>query len=356
MSVAGAANWSDEPAVGGLMAAVCISAAALCLFIVLAIQHAEQLWPMLTALDTSQPKPEELTATSVAPVTTLVLTRESEALAAAAKQELAADSVDITVVSKDPPNLSRSRTAADTSVTETAVQATLNSTSDIASSVSATPPPQVEELVILPPVEQIDATEALASSTENPASVQPIEPVAVAAPAPESVVQPEESAFEVPVPVAPISIELPSATSVRETISATSESVLDEIPGNIVSVEPISALEALLAESREVLSSVESRSGKIQFIEGTSIVVSESEDLLQQIFEDLFLYAESDITITVNGNDEDGGALARDRGEQVKEFLIGRGLEEERLIVRVLPDAESSRATQYLSIQANTDE
>jgi len=288
----------------------------------------------------------------VAPVSTLVLTHESEALEAAAKADENTSIVSNAVVSDQPPSITRTQAQVEASSIETEsselmAAADSTQTADVITATLDT------DLPAEPPRPVASVQDQLNVASEDNS---PIEPADLAVPADFGTravasddADPTLDAVEIPVsnPAEP-------DTSAEPIVLASNSS------DNNLTPEAVTPLSGLAAERREVLNSVLLKSRDIQFIDGSSIFLADSEDLLNRIFEDLFLYAESDIIIEVNRRESSGGIsnaeLAQERGERVKDFLVGRGLEEERLIVRVLPARDISSAAQYLSIQANFDE
>jgi len=121
--------------------------------------------------------------------------------------------------------------------------------------------------------------------------------------------------------------------------------------------EPANSLTTL---RKTVLAEMTEKSGLVRFLPETATLTPESESLLQLIFEDLFLYSESDIVIEVASLDATtesaNWALSQERALQIKEFLSGRGLESERLIVSVLTESDAPSILQHITIQANLDE
>jgi len=113
-----------------------------------------------------------------------------------------------------------------------------------------------------------------------------------------------------------------------------------------------------LASLREnVLEEMTDRSHRIRFEIGSSELTPNSVLLLGQTFEDLFLYAESDIVIEVSSLDatEDASneSLSNTRAQAIRTFLIDRGIESERLVISLLPDSAELDDQQYVNIQAN---
>jgi len=129
--------------------------------------------------------------------------------------------------------------------------------------------------------------------------------------------------------------------------------------------EPVAQVESeseltLASLARSVLTEMTARSEDVAFSVGTASLTDKSESLLQLIFEDLFLYSESDITIEVASRDaaaeSENLALSNERGALIKTFLIDRGLDPERLIVSVLSGAAAPDKPQHLRIQADQNE
>jgi len=153
-----------------------------------------------------------------------------------------------------------------------------------------------------------------------------------------------------------------------EPIVVASAAAIGSANLNLENEEPAEALVPSEQDAEPTLSSLRRtalfqmnvRSKRIKFVAGEVVLTSASEPLLEQIFEDLFLYSESDIIIEVANQDSTDSvgneALATERAAFLQTFLVDRGLEEERLLLSILPESEVPDENQHISIEAKINE
>lgn len=110
--------------------------------------------------------------------------------------------------------------------------------------------------------------------------------------------------------------------------------------------------------SDEIVSEVSKADYQIQFKSGSAIISSVSKDVLNDIFESAMIAENLNIQIngyTDNvGNDESNLILSKNRANAVKNYLLSKGLSEERIIVKgfgeEFPIADNSTSQgQYLN-------
>lgn len=93
----------------------------------------------------------------------------------------------------------------------------------------------------------------------------------------------------------------------------------------------LAAYENLRKEELGVLTGL---SARLRFRGRSGVVDRELERVLDSVFDPLFLYAETPVTIYVATNEfrraADNGKLSRERGSALIAYLVSRGLEEER--------------------------
>ncbi len=165
-----------------------------------------------------------------------------------------------------------------------------------------------------------------------------------------------------------ISLESKDALSVDEINESSDLSSNDLLVGTVsdnfdaatVSPEQAEAELSLASLRKTVLDGMSQRSTRIKFAPGEARLARGSEALLALIFEDLFLYSESDIVIEVGSQDAVGNAsnsaLSNERAAIIKTYLADRGLPPNRLIESVLPASTLGDAPQLINIEANLDE
>ena len=310
MSSTATQNWSDEPGLGRWWICTCLSAAGLLMLWAGLIQQTERVNSTIEQAFGLKPVQAETPGPGIV----------AEVVEPSVLEEVA-ELVEPPVVEPvEPPVAEEVVEPVEPPVVEEVVE--------------PVEPPVVEEVAELvePPV-----VEEVAELVEPPVVEEVAEPVEP--PVAEEVIEPVEPpvAEEVAVLVEP---PVSTASSDEQAI-----------------VESVTETGSLLASLRATaLGNMNIRSRQLRFVTGSIRLTSNSEALLQQVFEDLFLYAESDIVINVASLDSVNGipndVLARERATLLKTFLVERGLQGQRLIVSVLPTSVLSDETQYISIEA----
>lgn len=158
-------------------------------------------------------------------------------------------------------------------------------------------------------------------------------------------------------------IDLP--TDQEPVMDATGDPAVDNTRVDLMATESKNSLaepetspeSALASMRRDALTEMSRRSKLIRFEESSFELTPSAEQLLGLTFEDLFLYAESDIDIEVGSSDGtdvlSSQMLSRMRANTIRDYLIGRGIEPERLQISLLPDTLESDELQYVNIKAN---
>jgi len=129
--------------------------------------------------------------------------------------------------------------------------------------------------------------------------------------------------------------------------SATQESIvalatLPEVPSNPApSAELLARTETPFERARrEELAALATLSESIKFRDLEVEPLDSSKAPLDRIFELLFLYSESDVTVEVAGSefdtDTDNVLISRERAQALITYLAGRGLDEDRFTIRAL--------------------
>ena len=221
---------------------------------------------------------------------------------------------------------------------------------------------------ITPEVDSTAAREPETAAEDEPVTQEQVAEVVepFIAPAPEPVIEDEpvaqDQVAEVVEPVTEPEPEVITEPVVTEIAGLTDQRVspVDAEPAQpIVESEP-EGESVLSILRRTALLEMTDRSRNIKFFEGQVRLTDTSESLLQTIFEDLFLYSESEIVIEIankDGTDDiSNNALASERAWLIKSFLTDRGLDEERLLVSVLPEGAGPDELQHISIEAKIDE
>jgi len=333
MSYAGTANWSPEPAFSWWWVPACVSGLALAFLGTASVQHSSQLLSLFHSSNEVAITPAEL-------IEPTALERETPTASAVTVDE-PVTVIDDALVAVEVPS------PAPTPIVIPEKPVVVDDTAAVVVTADPEPTPitasETVELASLSVTPSTDATtEVNDLSTETGLSDLEILP-----PAPVTVV------VEEPTPVVNITAEsMAEPENVANAIAA-----LNSGTDEPADTSPESSL-ALLR--RTVLTEMTDRSELIKFGQGSSNFTPKGEQLMQQIFEDLFLYSESDIVIEVSsrdsGDDVTNASLSNQRGRVIKEFLADRGLESERLIVSVLTGASMPDKPQHISIQANLDE
>ncbi|MFK7890920.1 MAG: hypothetical protein AB8B63_08910 [Granulosicoccus sp.] len=98
------------------------------------------------------------------------------------------------------------------------------------------------------------------------------------------------------------------------------------------------------------------QSARIRFDPESSVITRDLERPLDRIFEPLFLYAETPVVITVSGNEYVGemldGELSLSRGSAIVEYLVSRGLDQERFTVQIESGEDLQLDTHRVRISA----
>jgi len=208
--------------------------------------------------------------------------------------------------------------------------------------------------------ESVDTTDILSSEVDDPVEITDAlmssevgDPVETTDALSSEVDEPVPSDLEQPSSVLVESTEPPEIEPIALAETSNSDGAIVNEAEN-----PQTSAELSLAALRQsVLTEMSRRSKRIRFLPASSELTLASERLLGQAFEDLFLYAESDIVIEISSLDSVGDSsnqlLSNDRAQTIRDFLIERGLEAERLIISLLPNSAEFDGQQFVNIKAN---
>ena len=356
-------NWSDDSSLAGWWIVACLSAAGLVLLWASLVQQIDLVSNSIGSAFAVKPKQAEWLEP-----TRFVRSENNQPIpavdgvgAASTAKDLLESPVIATSTITEPENIEES-------VSPTPIE-------ELATPVEAVP---VESVAIAAQVEAIEEKATEVESIEGTAAdrpfvpVDPIDPTAskVSIDSIEAEEQPEqiESALtEGPVEQAEVQTQV-LQTEIRSNLELTESVVPNDVEAlqsasvelesaSDPEVEPESSLATL---RRSALFELNIRSKGIKFEAGEIRLTDQSEVVLQQIFEDLFLYSESDIVIEVASQDAIDGTsndtLAAQRAAMLKTFLAERGIDENRLVLSVLPDSAVPTEAQHVSIEAKIDE
>jgi len=357
---------SYEPAVSGWWIVACFAVAGLILLFAALIQQASKLSDTLLTLTggrNPQTVQTEIETSAPAPEQNLLEPEADSVLAEAANNAL----VDEPVVAEEVTDALVAEPVADASVAEAAIDALVAEPVADAS---------VAE-------EAIDAlvAEPVADEVTEAAVVEPIADALVAEEAVDALVAEESTAaalgeVDALAQTAEVALETASANTaldlddtslvdeiiedpITSELSAEDTTIIDLPEESLIAPENTASETELSLASlrRDVLTNMTQRSQRIRFEDGSTDLTPVSVQLLGQTFEDLFLYAESDIVIEVSSSDgsDDASnqALSGDRAQLIRAFLVDRGIEPARLLISLLPASAETDQLQYVKIQAN---
>jgi outer membrane protein OmpA-like peptidoglycan-associated protein len=190
----------------------------------------------------------------------------------------------------------------------------------------------------------------------------------VAAP---EVTTPEVTTPEVTTPeVTTPEVTTPESESqnVERTTQSEPESVAIDLRGQLADPEPVAKLVRKKTPStaanetpfeklrREELAIVSKLSSQLQIVPGIGVVDDPAVGILDQIFDYLFLYSETEVAVTVRSNDTGSSLrnvnMAQQRGEYVVDYLISRGLNQNRFIIEAESTDSLALGSHRIGIQA----
>ena len=156
--------------------------------------------------------------------------------------------------------------------------------------------------------------------------------------------------------------------NVERTTQSEPESVAIDLRGQLADPEPVAKLVRKKTPStaanetpfeklrREELAIVSKLSSQLQIVPGIGVVDDPAVGILDQIFDYLFLYSETEVAVTVRSNDTGSSLrnvnMAQQRGEYVVDYLISRGLNQNRFIIEAESTDSLALGSHRIGIQA----
>ena len=349
-------NWSDESSLAGWWILACLSTAGLVLLWASLVQQIDLVSNSIGSAFAIKPKQAEWLEP-----TRFVRSENNQPIPAVDGVGAAANDI------LEPPVINTTTIAEPENIEESASPTPIDK---LATPVDAAP---VESVAIAAQLEAIEVEPIEGAAVDRPiVPVDPIDPTASKVSTDSIEAEEQSEQIESALTERPVE-QVEAQTKVLQTeISSNLEFAESVVPNDsgalqVASVALESALDSeaepessLATLRRSALFELNIRSKGIKFDVGEIRLTDQSEIVLQQIFEDLFLYSESDIVIEVASQDaidgESNDTLAAQRAAILKTFLTERGLDENRLVLSVLPESAVPNEAQHVSIEAKIDE